>query len=262
MINFPAQEKTFPALRHRLIHHLYGQVTIPRLAAATGRGDRRSAGELCLLLMSGNKRLADAAREEISTLPAEAIEILCDQLLRNENPALQALCREQGWEPHDPDRRNIFHATLVDETSIPEHPAADLLSSLACGYLGASWAERLRIVRTLTASGRLDLLAGVLSETGDPVSLPNRTLSLMAGRAAAHGDYPWLAANLFSFPLAAAVTAVTSLRGAGFYPGDGDPGYWKALYGSLPEKFSYPFPSTPVPVPLDGSAARYCSVAV
>jgi WD40 repeat protein len=262
MNDFLRQEKTGPALRHQLIHHFYGHVTIPRLAAATIRGDRRSAGELCLLLMSGNRRVADAARKAISALPPEAREIVCDQVLLNENPALRALCREYGWEPRDPDRKIIFHTTLAMNYPIPDQPAEDLLTSLARGYLAASPAERQRIDRTLTASGRPDLLEGVLSWTGNPGSLTNRTLSLLAGKAAAHGDYSWLAANLFSFPPAAALTAATSLRGAGFYPCDGDPGYWKALYDCLPEAFEFPLPPSHVPVPFDGSGARYCSVGV
>ena len=262
MNDFPHQEKTGRAPRHQLIHHFYGHVTIPRLAAATIRGDRRSAGDLCHLLMSGNRRVADAARKEISTLPPEAREIVCDQFLLNENPALRALCREYRWEPRDPDRKNIFRTILATNPPIPEQPAEDLLSSLARGYLGASRAERQRIERTLTATGRPDLLAGVLSETGDPGSLTSRTLSLLAGKAAAHGDYPWLAANLFSFPPGAALTAATSLREAGFYPCDGDPCYWKALYDRLPESFDFPFSPFPVPAPFDGSGARYCSVGV
>jgi WD40 repeat protein len=84
----------------------------------------------------------------------------------------------------------------------------------------------------------------------------------MAGRAAAHGDYPWLASVLFSFPVDAALTAATYLKEADYYPGDGDPGYWKALYTSPPEGFEYPYSPFPVPAPFDGSGARYCSVSV
>ncbi len=241
---------------------LFRHVGVPKLAMAAARGDRRAVEELCLLLLSRNRRAAQAAREVLSMLPAEGREVCCDQLFLRDNQPLANLCSERGYLPREPNRRALFWALTGDFSSLSVSFGDDFPSAVAKGYLAAGWTERTRVIRTLVASGRTDLLIGVLSEADGRAALPARTLSLMAGRAAAQGDYEWLAGRLFSFPPAAAHTASRLLKYAGFLPADGDPGYWEALYAATPEKFEQAYPPDSPPSPLAGGRVHYNRMAV
>jgi WD40 repeat protein len=234
---------------------------MPGLAASAGRGNRESIAELCLLLLSENRRTAQAAGRALSRIPDGLGEVCCDQLFFRENQPLINLCRERGYLPQDPDRKALFWALTGDFSSLSDTFGAGLHGAIARGYLAAGWAERIRVIRALTAYGRTDLLSGVLSGEG-AAALPSQTISLMARKAAARGDYDWLAAKLFSFPLPAAYTASRCLKEARFLPADGDPGYWEALYGAIPPQFEYAYPTDTLPSPLAGGSVNYHRVAL
>jgi WD40 repeat protein len=251
-----------PGLQEFLVRRLFGSFGVPKLVAAAARGNRKAVQELCLLLLSENQRLAEAAGEGLSTLPPDQREALCDQLFLQENQPLLKLCKEQGCLPGDQNRTALFRAVTGDFSHGSGGLDEDHRSLISKGYLAASWAERMRVIRTLTASGKLNLLSEVLAETGKPGAIPARTISLMARRAAAHGDYDWLASRLFSFPVPAAFTATHLLKEACFFPHDGDTAYWKALYASVPDRFEHAYPPEALPPPLAGGGVRYCTVSV
>jgi WD40 repeat protein len=231
------------------------------LAASAERGDRESIAELCLLLLSENRRTAQAAGRALSRIPGGMGEICCDQLFFLENQPLINLCKEQGYLPHDPDRKALFWALTGDFSSLSATFGAGLHGAVARGYLAAGWAERIRVTRALAAYGRTDLLSGVLA-VGDADALPVQTVSLMARKAAARGDYDWLAGELFSFPLPVAHIALGLLKEARFLPADGDPGYWEALYCAVPDRFEYAYPTGTLPSPLAGGSVNYHRVAL
>jgi WD40 repeat protein len=249
-------------LREGMAARLFRHFGVPKLAAAAARGDRKAVEELCLLMLSRNRRAAQAAREVLSTLPADGREVCCDQLFLRDNQPLANLCSERGYLPREPNRRALFLALTGDFSSLSVSFGDDFPSAVAKGYLAACWSERTRVIRTLVTSGRTDLLNGVLSEADGLAALPARTLSLMVGRAAAQGDYEWLAGRLFSFPPAVAYTASCLLKDAGFIPADGDPGYWHALYTATPGKFEQAYPPDSPPPPLAGGNVHYHRVAV
>jgi WD40 repeat protein len=241
-----------PGVQNLLACRLFGSFRFPKLAGRAMQGDSGTVQELCELFLS-DTRHTEAAREALSRLPPHTRECLCDRLFLLENKPLQQLCKELGCLPGDPDRRAFFRAACGDLLTGPEIHDKEFLIKIAGGYLKASWAERLLAIRRLTASGRLHLLSEVLPESGEPGVMPAWALSLLIRRAAAHGDYEWIANRLFSLPLAAAHTAAHTLKDVGFFPADGDPGYWKALCASVPETFDYPSSSDP-PIPAFSSA--------
>jgi WD40 repeat protein len=249
-------------VRMGLSGKLFRNFGVPRPAAVPACGDRKAVEELCLLLLSQKRRRAQAAGEALAMLSDDGGEVCCDQLFLRENQPLAQLCREQEYLPREPDRRALFWALTGDLSSLQDHCGEDLIAAVARGYLAASWAERIRVSRALAASGRTDLLSAVLSEADGQAALPVRTISLMAAKAAAKGDYDWLAGRLFSFPLPAAYTGSRLLKEACFLPADGDPDYWRALYAAIPGRFEHAHPTGAPPPHMAGGSVTYRRMAI
>lgn len=238
--------------------------------------ERRSVRELCRRAAAGDEpavqdlaavfctdtdpKARHLAGRALRSIPAQSqADILCDEVLLRNHPALLALAQETGHLPSDPARRALY--LFCTSAPVPQQGKKDY-DLLSAGYAGAPAPMRARARAASRAGGTCGTLARALvgaEITRNAGQWNGDEWDIVIQGLFSEGSQEdlWLLAPLAPLPLA--ITVINALKEAGWAPAGDDRILWDAILPTLPGRWTFPVPALrdlPAAVNPSGRVAR------
>jgi len=234
-----------------VIGPLFYRRSVRGVAGAAKRGDLQAVRELSAIARAGPDEPARAIACDVlgSLSSQDAFDVFCDEVLLQEDPALEKIATSQEYTPSEPGSRALFLYITGQEEALcrvdpdPHHPV------LARGYAAAPDRIKTRALRSATDTRSGRILAHALLGT-NPVHAAG-TWSYGEWDVVITGlihegtwDVLWLL--VVSAPPSFAVTALNAMKLAGWKPGGDGMQVFEDLVRGLPEAWAHPAPEKPL----------------
>ena len=222
--------------------------TAHRTAAAAVLGDEKAVRELIAELCSGRdlkvRDIADRSLRSLGT--SSTVDLLCDEVMSRDDPYLERIAIDCGYEPSDKAKRALFFFISGQQAQFNLLDPGEHHPLLARGYAYACRRARARSRKIAGKTGGCSLFAsiflgpGIRQNTG--VWLPEEWGIIVDGLIdTAQWEELWLL--IFSAPLPQAVTALHAMKRSGWSPAGDSQHLWEEILTLLPDSWMYPAPS-------------------
>jgi len=215
------------------------------------QGDLRAVTALSAIARTGPDAAARAvALGALDSLPSQgAIDLFCSDLLLHEDPVLEKIAIARGYVPTEPGAQALFLYVTGQEDALCRHDPDPIHPLLARGYTAAPDWIKSRALRRSPVIPLCRILARALSGS-DPEEAARRwsygEWEVVTTSLASEGAWDLLWQLVPSAPPSHAVTALRSMKEAGWRPDGDDRQVFEELVRTVPDAWSYPAPEKPL----------------
>ena len=237
---------TFP-----VIGPLFYRRSVGVIAGEVKSGDLQAVRELSAIARAAPDEPARAiALDALGSLPSQdAIDVFCDEVLLQEDPVLEKIATSRRYLPSEPGFAALFLYITGQEEALCRFDPAAHHPILARGYAVAPDGVKTRALHSASDTCMGRILAHALIGT-DPVHAAGTwtygewegVISGLTQEGA--WDVLWLLV-VFA-PPSLAVTALNTMKVAGWRPGGDGAQVFRELIRELPEAWAHPAPEKPL----------------